>query len=179
MGPMLEFLKELLDGATARLPGVTTRRAFGSWGYYVDGRIFALAYARGERLGVKLPDGAAFASARGLAGASEWAPHGSPMSDWVLLPEELHDDREAVEQWVSRAFQLVRATPPSPPRKAAPSKERAANKPTSKRTGATTKSATTKSATTKSATTKSATTKSATTTRKPATGRGPRTRGTT
>jgi TfoX/Sxy family transcriptional regulator of competence genes len=154
MGQMLEFLKELLDDATAGLSGVTTRRAFGSWGYYVDRRIFALAYAREDRLGVKLPDDAAYASARSLAGASEWAPHGSPMSDWVLLPEELHDDREAVEAWVARAFQLVRATPASAPRKAAPSKERAPAKATTKQARATPKAEKTKAEKTKAEKTK-------------------------
>lgn len=111
MGPMLEFLKELLDDATAQLPHVTPRRAFGSWGYYVDGQIFALAYAREDRLGVKLPDAAAYAEARGLPGASDWAPHGAPMSDWVLLPAVMHDDAEAVQEWVARAFRAVRAMP--------------------------------------------------------------------
>lgn len=125
MGRMLEFLKELLDDATALLPDVTTRRAFGSWGYYVHGRIFALAYAREDRLGVKLPDSSAYAAARGLPGTSEWAPHGSPMSDWVLLPAELHDDREAVQEWVVRAFQLVRAAPEEHARKPAPAKKKA------------------------------------------------------
>jgi|GEM_PF-5093162 len=43
MGRMLDFLKELLDEATESLPGVLPRRAFGSWGYYANGRIFALA----------------------------------------------------------------------------------------------------------------------------------------
>jgi TfoX/Sxy family transcriptional regulator of competence genes len=111
MGQALDFLKELLDGATERLPDVTLRRAFGSWGYYVNDRIFAVAYAREDRLGVKLPDGDAYASARSLPGASEWAPRGSPMSDWVLLPEALHDDGDAVREWVVRAFELVRAAP--------------------------------------------------------------------
>jgi TfoX/Sxy family transcriptional regulator of competence genes len=110
---MLDFLKELLDDATSSLPDVSPRRAFGSWGYYVDGRIFALAYAREDRLGVKLPDSAAHAAARSLPGSSEWAPHGSPMSGWVLLPAEMLDDREAVQAWVARAFQLVRAAPAS------------------------------------------------------------------
>ena len=115
MGRMLEFLKEMLDGATARLPDVTQLRAFGSWGYYVDGRIFALAYAREDRVGVKLPEAAAYAAARGLPGASDWAPHGAPMSDWVLLPAGLLDDPSAVHGWVQRAFELVRAAPPEDP----------------------------------------------------------------
>jgi hypothetical protein len=127
MGRMLEFLKEMLDEATAPLPEVMPRRAFGSWGYYVHGRIFALAYAREDRLGVKLPDTSAYAAARGLPGASEWAPHGSPMSDWVLLPAELHDDREAVQAWVVRAFQLVRAAPAEDARKPAAPKKRTAS----------------------------------------------------
>jgi hypothetical protein len=111
MGRMLEFLKEIIDDATARLPEVTQLRAFGSWGYYVDGRIFALAYAREDRVGVKLPEASAHAAARDLPGASAWAPHGAPMSDWVLLPAAMLDDLEAVQGWVLRAFELVRAAP--------------------------------------------------------------------
>jgi TfoX/Sxy family transcriptional regulator of competence genes len=144
MGRMLEFLKEMLDEATSELPGVLPRRAFGSWGYYVNGRIFGLAYAREDRLGVKLPDGAAYAEARGLSGAGEWAPHGSPMSDWVLLPADLHDDRESVQQWVRRAFQLVRAAPAEPPRKPAAAVKRPAGTTGADRPRAAPKSAGTK-----------------------------------
>jgi TfoX/Sxy family transcriptional regulator of competence genes len=125
---MLAFLKDLLDEATASLPGVSPRRAFGSWGYYVDNRIFALAYSRDDRLGVKLPDADAYAAARALPGAAEWAPHGAAMSAWVLLPAELHDDRDAVDEWVSRAFQLVRAAPTSALRKPESAKKAAPKK---------------------------------------------------
>ncbi|MEN9798376.1 MAG: hypothetical protein RL653_2072 [Pseudomonadota bacterium] len=142
MGRMLEFLKEMLDDATAGLPGVAPRRAFGSWGYYVNGRIFALAYAREDRLGVKLPDSGTYAAARGLAGSSEWAPHGSPMSDWVLLPADLHDDRDAVQEWVLRAFHLVRAAPAVAVRKAGAGKKRSTRNEAKPRASAATKSAT-------------------------------------
>jgi len=70
-------------------------------------------------VGVKLPDGTAHTAARGLPGASDWAPHGSPMSGWVLLPPDLLDDRDAVQQWVVRAYDLVRAAPADAPRRAA------------------------------------------------------------
>jgi len=66
-------------------------------------------------VGVKLPDGTAHTAARGLPGASDWAPHGSPMSGWVLLPPDLLDDRDAVQQWVVRAYDLVRAAPADAP----------------------------------------------------------------
>jgi hypothetical protein len=154
VGRMLPFLKGLLDEATARLPGVATRRAFGSWGYYVDDRMFALAYGRDDRLGVKLPDADAFATARALEGAIEWAPHGSPMSGWVLLPVELYDDVDALAGWVRRACDLVRAAPASALRK-----EPATKKPTTRKASATTKKPTKKPTTTKPTTKKPTTTK--------------------
>jgi TfoX/Sxy family transcriptional regulator of competence genes len=105
------FLRELLDTATAPLGAVEQRRAFGSVGYYVDGRMFALAYGRGERIGVKLPEAAAFAEAMALPDAEPWAPHGAPMTGWVLLPADLHDDSRALAAWVGRAHTLVQAAP--------------------------------------------------------------------
>lgn len=119
LGPSIDFLRELLDTATARLDGVEGRRAFGSFGYYVDGRMFALAYGRGERIGVKLPEATAFAEAMALPEAGPWAPHGAPMTWWVLLPADLHDDARALARWVERAHALVRAASDevlSPPR---------------------------------------------------------------
>jgi len=164
---MLPFLKSLLDEATARLPGVTSWRAFGSCGYYVDERMFALAYGRDDRLGVKLPDAAAFAAAfaaaRALDRAALWAPHGSPMSGWVLLPAELHDDVHELARWVRRAFDLVRAAPASALQKSASAKKATAKKATA--TMATTTKPTTKKPTTKKPTTTKPTTKKPTTTK--------------
>ncbi len=120
MGTMLAHLEELLTEASSHLPDVTTRRAFGSVGFYVDAKMFALAYGRGERLGVKLPAAADFAEAMALDGSEPWAPHGAPMGSWVLLPARFADDLDALGPWVRRAHALVRAAPSeaAPPKRA-------------------------------------------------------------
>jgi TfoX/Sxy family transcriptional regulator of competence genes len=176
---MLPYLKELLDDATAHLPGVRPRRAFGSWGFYVDERMFALAYGREDRLGVKLPDDEAFAAARDLPGAALWAPHGAPMSGWVLLPADLHDDRDALARWVERACRLVRAAPAEALRKSAKTKatKKTATKKNPTKKNPTKKNPTKKNPTKKNPTKKNPTKKTATkknATKKNATKKTPR-----
>ena len=44
MPPTLADLTALLEDATSDLPDVTVRKAFGSFGFYTRGIIFALAW---------------------------------------------------------------------------------------------------------------------------------------
>jgi TfoX/Sxy family transcriptional regulator of competence genes len=112
---LLVHLKGLLDGAAGALPGVTWRRMFGCDAAFATDQIFGLIWKEG-RIGLKLPE----ASAELLAqpGAAPWAPGGSPMRHWVLLPEELHDDEEELARWVARAHSLALKAPPKPDKKA-------------------------------------------------------------
>lgn len=107
MGATLEDLKARLEDATRGLEHVSVRKAFGSFGIFVGDSIFALAYKRALRIGVKLPDAASHASLMATEGASPWAPHKSPMRGWVLVPEAWHDDPDALRPWVRRAYEQV------------------------------------------------------------------------
>lgn len=110
MGATLEDLRAVVREATHGLADVTEKKAFGSFGFFVRDTIFALAYARELRVGVKLPDEVSRASLMATPGASVWAPHGSPMRGWVLVPEEWHDDPRGLAPWVRRAYEQVLRT---------------------------------------------------------------------
>ncbi|UJR86756.1 TfoX/Sxy family protein [Sandaracinus amylolyticus] len=107
MAVTLEDLKATLEDATRDLADVSVRKAFGSFGLFVGDSIFALAWKRELRIGVKLPDEVSFASLMGTEGASAWAPHKSPMRGWVLVPEPWHDDMTKLRPWVRRAYEQV------------------------------------------------------------------------
>ena len=107
MGATLEDLKARLEDATRDLADVSVRKAFGSFGFFVRDSIFALAYKRELRIGVKLPDEVSCASLLGTEGASAWAPHKSPMRGWVLVPEAWHDEMTKLRPWVRRAYEQV------------------------------------------------------------------------
>lgn len=106
-GATLEDLRSRLEEATSGLAEVSVRKAFGSFGFFVRDAIFALAYRRELRIGVKLPDDASQASLLALEGAAHWAPHTSPMRGWVLVPEAWHDDLARLRPWVRRAYEQV------------------------------------------------------------------------
>ena len=102
---ILSHLKELLDETTAPLSDVTQLRMFGCDAFFGRGSIFALVWKTG-RIAVKLPTETDFSTALALDGSEQWSPMGEgrkPMSSWVLLPEELHDDETALSTWVHRA----------------------------------------------------------------------------
>lgn len=107
MAATLEDLRALVGEVTHGLADVTEKKAFGSFGYYVRSTIFALAYTKELRIGVKLPDEVSRATLMATPGASVWAPHKSPMSGWVLVPEAWHDDPRALAPWVRRAYEQV------------------------------------------------------------------------
>jgi TfoX/Sxy family transcriptional regulator of competence genes len=102
--PTLDDLRVLLEDATAELPDVTVRKAFGSFGFYARGSIFALAWRGSLRIGVKLPDDAARATLLAERDTSPWAPRGKALAGWVLGPARWHDDPDALRAWVRRAW---------------------------------------------------------------------------
>jgi TfoX/Sxy family transcriptional regulator of competence genes len=116
---MLLHLRSLLEDAAEGLEGVAVKPAFGSFGFFVDHAIFALAWRRDARVGVKFPDEASFEKAMALPGSVPWAPR-VPMRSWVLLPESFHDDTDALRAWVRMAHEQVRAMPPKKAREKKP-----------------------------------------------------------
>jgi predicted acetyltransferase/TfoX/Sxy family transcriptional regulator of competence genes len=105
--PALDQLRELLDAAAATLPDVHRRKMFGWPTLFSDRGIFALVSEK-ERIGVRLPDSAAFAESLAIPGADTWQfeQEPNPIKHWVLLPVSFHHDPELLEQWVRRAYDL-------------------------------------------------------------------------
>jgi TfoX/Sxy family transcriptional regulator of competence genes len=84
----------------------TWRKMMGHDCLFAPGGIFALVTKDG-RIGLRLPDAAAFAELRGQPGAADFAPMGRKgFAHWVLVSEELHDDPIALGRWLQRAHAL-------------------------------------------------------------------------
>jgi TfoX/Sxy family transcriptional regulator of competence genes len=94
-------LFSVLSDASAELPEVTQKYMFGADALFAASAIYALVWD--GRIAVKLPAGEDFEALWKL-GADPWSPMKSkPMSGWLLVPEELHDDLDGLRVWVERA----------------------------------------------------------------------------
>lgn len=135
MATIFPYLLELLETATAGLPGVHKKRMFGCDALFADAEIFALVWKTG-RIGVKLTDPADYLTLLELPGAEQWHAGSKAMSHWVLAPEELHDDPPALTPWIRRAHDQATARAAMPARKPAarPASKPTASKPTARKT---------------------------------------------
>lgn len=125
---LLTHLRALVVTASEPHVGVTWRRMFGCDAAFVRDQIFALIWKTG-RIGLRLPDPQAHAELLTLDGADVWAPGGTAMKHWALLPEELHDSEEDLARWVTRAHALALTAPPKPTKPAKPAAAKAPPKP--------------------------------------------------
>lgn len=117
----LDALYDVLEEAAGPLPAVSKRRMFGCDALFAVGNIFALIWKTG-RIGVRLPDPAAFEAALGRPGAVAWSVGDGlkPMSHWVLLPEADHDDPATLARWVGTAHGMAMALGPKAEKPAKP-----------------------------------------------------------
>lgn len=111
----LQHLKELVEEHAGALPGVSTRKMFGCEAFFREGSIFGLVWKDG-RIGLKFQEDASLHQAMGLKGADPWSPGRATMSHWVLMPESMHDDTEALGEWVVRAHAQTVEKPPKKPK---------------------------------------------------------------
>lgn len=120
---LLAHLSALVEDAAARLPRVSRKRMFGCDAFFAGERIFALVWKDG-RIGVKLGEPADYEEMSGMTGAEPWSPNGKVvMGKWLLVPESMHDDAEALAEWLARAHRSALAAPPRPgAKKRAPGK---------------------------------------------------------
>lgn len=81
---------------------------FGCDAFFAGDTIFALLWIS-ERIGVKLTDAEAYARLLALPGAEPWQIGEKVMGSWVLVPEEMHDDVEALGPWIRLAHGYARA----------------------------------------------------------------------
>lgn len=124
--PLLDYLRTLLDEASAWLPGVTSRQMFGCYALFAGGNIYAFVWNDG-RIALRLSDPEPFAEMIALPGTDRWTLGDKPMNHWLLVPESFHDDTDLLRSWVTRAHVLAAILPPSKlrrkPAKAAAAKE--------------------------------------------------------
>lgn len=109
--PLLADLDALFADAASDLSPVSRRRMFGCDAYFAGDQIFGLIWKEG-RIGVRLPETAAFDELMALEGAAPWKAGNRTMSAWVLVPEGFHDDPERLRHWVERAHAMALTVPP-------------------------------------------------------------------
>lgn len=107
MAASFPYLIELVEASTAGLKDISLRRLFGCDAFFVGEHIFVLLWKDG-RIGVKLRDAGAHARLLALPGAEPWRMGGKVAANWVLVPEEMHDDSEALTPWIREAYREVR-----------------------------------------------------------------------
>ncbi len=128
MSTLDAHLSDLLATISSELPEVTTRYMFGCEAFFANRTIYALVWD--GRLCVKLPEQRRFDEALALDGAGRWSPmpKGQGMGWWVMLPEALHDDLDALTPWVERAHRLAMMAPAKKPTRAKPTTPSAAKR---------------------------------------------------
>jgi TfoX/Sxy family transcriptional regulator of competence genes len=113
------YLEELLAEASLELPEVSTRFMFGSQAFFANAKIFALVWD--GRIALKMSDPTRFAELLALPGSSTWSPvpqrEQKPMSGWVLVTEEFHDDLDRLRPWVEAAHQQAFTVAAKPTRR--------------------------------------------------------------
>jgi TfoX/Sxy family transcriptional regulator of competence genes len=101
-----DSLQEIIDG----FDGVVRRKVLSSDGWFKGGKLFALV-TKQARIVVRLPEESAQNELLSLAGASEWKiGKKAPMRSWIQVPERMHDDADALSQWLKRAWFLAPGT---------------------------------------------------------------------
>jgi TfoX/Sxy family transcriptional regulator of competence genes len=120
MSKLDAYLTELVVEASRDLPEVTTRRMFGSDAFFANAKIFALIWD--GRIALKMHKPERYAELLALEGSTTWSPmpqrEAKPMSGWVLVTEEFHDDLDALRPWVESAHQQALFSPAKKPKAA-------------------------------------------------------------
>ena len=104
--PRYEALETLLDDCSGPLPAVTHRRMFGCHALFANESVYALVWKTG-RIGLKFPDPQVREQLLSLPGAEPWRAGNKTMKEWVLLPENYHEDPELLCSWVQRAHAVA------------------------------------------------------------------------
>jgi len=81
---------------------------FGARAAWVNGNMFMGTFE--QDLVLRLPE-----DQRGVLrrqGGERFEPMGHPMREYVVVPRDMHDDDDALGEWVGRALLFVAAMPP-------------------------------------------------------------------
>jgi TfoX/Sxy family transcriptional regulator of competence genes len=109
---LASYLKELVAELSAELPEVTERRMFGSDAFFANSTVYSLVWD--GRICLRFPDAQRFEKARVLEGSDIFDPMGAgkTMRGWVVMPEAMSDDVEALRPWVEEAHREAMMEPP-------------------------------------------------------------------
>jgi hypothetical protein len=99
-------LLSLLERSCGGFGDVQVTEAHGCEAVSAAGRAFALV-AAGGRIAVRLPDWDLFAAAFELPGSAPLHVDEQRVGHWVLLPEDVQDDRAALREWLRHAHALT------------------------------------------------------------------------
>jgi hypothetical protein len=99
-------LLTLIEQSSAGLGAVEVTRAHGCDAVAAADRPYALVTADG-RIGVRLPDWDLFTAAYELPGSDVLYESEQRIGHWVLLPEDVQDDRAALREWLRHAHALT------------------------------------------------------------------------
>lgn len=107
----LAQLKTQLVSAARGLDKVTERRMFGCDALFANGNVFGLVWKHG-RIGLRLPDEAAYGSLLRTGDASPWKAGPMTMAHWVLVPTVMHRGGADLTRWTQKAHGMAMAQPP-------------------------------------------------------------------
>jgi TfoX/Sxy family transcriptional regulator of competence genes len=97
------------SATVSALPGAQVRQMFGYPAGFVNGNLFTGIFA--SSWFVRLPDDDRYELAS--AGGTAFSPMpGRPMREYLVMPDGLASDPEAVEAWVRRALEYGSRLPP-------------------------------------------------------------------
>jgi hypothetical protein len=99
-------LVSLLEDASAGLAGVEVTQAHGCDAVASGGRPFALVADEGH-IGVRLPDWDLFTAAFELPGSEPLYENDQRVGHWVVLPDDVRDDGDALREWLRSAHALT------------------------------------------------------------------------
>jgi hypothetical protein len=104
--PRFPELLALLEQSSAEFGDVQVTEAHGCDAVSAAGRPYALVATEG-RIAVRLPDWDLFAAAFELPGSAPLYESEQRVGHWVLLPEDVQDDRAALREWLRHAYALT------------------------------------------------------------------------
>lgn len=117
MSSLNAHLKEVLADLSAELPEVTERRMFGAEAFFANSTIYAMVWD--GRVLLRFPHEERFERARALEGAEKFDPMGTgkTMGRWVVMPETLSEDIDALRPWLEEAHREAMREPPKKKKK--------------------------------------------------------------
>jgi TfoX/Sxy family transcriptional regulator of competence genes len=107
-------LGDILSSAADSFPAVERRKMFGGLALFYNGQM--LAGVHGKKIVVRLSEGDR-AEAQTSLGAEPFEPMpGRTMKEYVVMPEIVWSDVDALERWLERAVEFVGNLPPKEPK---------------------------------------------------------------